>query len=338
MTNRRSTRMPKGSEIVSIEGDLVHFNVTIPPDDSGYFGRECPSCERIFRMHVQDFRALPEDQQLTCPYCTAADVHSKFYTKQQVERVRGAAQAYAIQMIDDTVSDAFRNMARSVNSQRGMIRMELKPSGRMAPRSLPQITEEAPIRERTCRRCANRYAVFGEHIACPVCGPYEPKTVATDAFEALEGTLAALEDVPLEVANTLRESGAFERTAAGLLGSVVGALETFLKSTFLVKISGGEAIVKGQGNVFQRLDDTADLYRVHLKIDLPALLETGWDELRRLYALRHLTTHNNGVVDARHVRRFPDDGYIIGQHLHVTLQDVRRALALGQRLVDAIRS
>lgn len=47
MTDRRNARMPNGSEIVRIEGDMVHFNITIPPDDSGYFGRECPSCERI---------------------------------------------------------------------------------------------------------------------------------------------------------------------------------------------------------------------------------------------------------------------------------------------------
>ena len=258
--------MPDGVEIVSIEGDIVRMHISMPSDDAGYFGRECPACERLFRMHIEDYKALPDDQQLTCPYCAAVDEPSKFFTKQQIERARAAAGAYAMRIADDILGSSLRRMAQSVNSQRGMIRMEVASSGFKGPRALPAITEEAPIRERTCARCANRYAVFGEHIACPVCGKLPPQSIALDALDAQEAALGVFDGLPADIADTLRESGALERTAAGAVGSVVALVETFLKDTFLRRVSNGAALVAGRGNVFQRLDDSAALYRDQLGI------------------------------------------------------------------------
>jgi hypothetical protein len=61
--------MPDRPEIVSENGSTVTMRVTLPSDDAGHFGRQCPSCKRIFRMHAEDYQAPPEDPRLTCPYC-----------------------------------------------------------------------------------------------------------------------------------------------------------------------------------------------------------------------------------------------------------------------------
>ena len=92
-------------------------------------------------------------------------------------------------------------MTRRVNSRGGAVRMTYSgsSSARRAPRPLQRIVEEAPIRERTCDRCGDRYAVFGEHVACPVCGPHLPKAVATDAFDAQEAVLSVVGHVPTDV-------------------------------------------------------------------------------------------------------------------------------------------
>lgn len=336
MTNRLHYRMPDGAEIVSVEDDIVRMHISMPSDDAGYFGRECPACERLFRMQVEDYKALADDQQLTCPYCAAVDEPSKFFTKQQIERARAAAGAYAMQMADDILGSAFRRMAQSINSQRGMIRMEVGSSGIRGPQVLPAITEEAPIHERTCARCSNRYAVFGEHIACPVCGKLPPQSIALDALDAQEAALSVFDGLPGDLADTLRESGALDRTAVGALGSVVSIVEAFLKDTVLSQVSNGAALIAGKGNVFQRLSDSAALYQDRLGIDLPAILGAGWERLLLLYGLRNLVTHNNGVVDAKHVARFPSAGHIVGHRVHVGLSDAREAITLARTLVTGI--
>jgi hypothetical protein len=185
--------MPDGAEIVSENGSTVTMRVTLPSDDAGHFGRQCPSCKRIFRMHVEDYEALPDDLRLTCPYCCAEEDHGEFMTGQQQERAMAAVGEHAQQLVAGMLDEAFSGMARRVNSRHGAVRMRYSgPSSRSVwPRPLPPIIEEAPIRERRCAKCGNRYAVFGEHVACPVCGPLPPRIVAEDAVEAQQTALAA---------------------------------------------------------------------------------------------------------------------------------------------------
>ena len=135
-----------------------------------------------------------------------------------------AAGEYAQQLVAGKLDEMFSDLSRKVNSRRGAIRIEYSggSSRSVRPRALPAIVEEAPIRERTCDQCHNRYAVFGEHVACPVCGPLPPKVVALDAFDAQDAALAVFGNLPANVLGQLREAGALERTAAGTLGSVQG--------------------------------------------------------------------------------------------------------------------
>jgi hypothetical protein len=199
-------RMPDGAEIVSEACSTVTMHVTLPADDAGYLGRQCPSCRRIFRMHVADYHALPDEQRLTCPYCCAEEIHGEFMTDQQKNRTMAAAGEYAQQLAAGELDEMFSDLARRVNSRRGAVRIEYSGSSKrpVQPRPLPLIVEEAPIRERTCDRCGIRYAVFGDHVACPVCGPHPPRTVATDAFDAQESVLFVVDHVPAEVLDQLR--------------------------------------------------------------------------------------------------------------------------------------
>lgn len=329
-------RMPDGAEIVSERGGTVTMRVSVPADDTGHFGRQCPTCERIFRMHVTDYNALPDDIRLTCPYCCLEEDPSKFMTQQQLGRMRAAAGAYAQQLVTGKLDDIFSGMARSTNARGGAIRVSYSRRSRpVSPQPLPAITEEAPIRERTCAGCGNRYAVFGEHVACPACGPLPPNVVAQDALDAQESLLAVFDHIPAQVLGQLREAGSVERTAASTLGAVVSILETYMKRTFLNRAPGGDSLIANKGNIFQRLDETAQLFRDHCAIDLPVLLGTGaWNQLRLLYGIRHLLTHANGVVDARHLTRFPDHGVVVGQRVGLSLADAREALKLARNLVN----
>jgi hypothetical protein len=116
-------RMPDGAQIVSELGSTVTMRITMPADDAGHFGRQCPSCKRMFRMHAEDCKALPDDLQLTCPYCCLRDGHSEFMPDQQMQRTLAAAGEYAQQLVAGKLDEIFGGMTQSVNARGGAIRM-----------------------------------------------------------------------------------------------------------------------------------------------------------------------------------------------------------------------
>ena len=96
-------------------------------------------------------------------------------------------------------------------------------------------------------------------------------------------------------------------------------------------------MIAGKGNVFQRLDDASELYCEHLSIDFPAALGTSdWDRLCALYGVRHLHTHTNGVVDAKHVAQFPNS--VIGKRMGVVSADAREAIKFAQKVISVVPS
>jgi hypothetical protein len=334
-------RLPDGVEVESEHGSTVTFRVTVPSDDVGHIGRQCPSCRGLFRMHADDYVVLPEDLSLTCPYCRFSADHGEFITAQQLGRAQAAVGNWAQQMAADKIGKALDNMVRTVNrssSSGGMFRMTASrsPSRPFLPSPLPTITEPAPIRERQCQACSNRYAVFGQHIACPVCGPLPPKVVAEDALAAQSAILDALGRLPAGALDQLRELGSIEQTASSALGAVVSALETYLKATFYDRVTGAESLTAGRGNIFQRLDDTNELYQDNLGVNLAGALGADWGRLRVLYGIRHLLTHNNGVVGDRHLKRFPDFPVALGHRVTVSPADARDAIRIGHQLLAAM--
>jgi DNA-directed RNA polymerase subunit RPC12/RpoP len=74
--------------------------VSIPADDEGFIGRRCPDCGRFFKMKAEQWKALPDDTVVTCPYCGHRPQDtSDFMTPQQNQRVQAAAEALAEQYL-----------------------------------------------------------------------------------------------------------------------------------------------------------------------------------------------------------------------------------------------
>lgn len=306
------------------ESGNARFNVSIPLDEHGYFGRECPGCYQIFRIHGEDYDALPDDLVLTCPYCGHQEEHSEFMTSQQRDRVMRVAQDAAMQLVSEMLDKSFGRMAQSTRSNRFVkVSYRSKP---FYPQPLPGINEERLIRERTCTACGVRYAVFGEHRFCPVSGALDAAEVAQDALAAELAKLDALNDVPAEQRVILREQGVFDRIAVDTLGRVVGIVEALASAEFARRVHDAATLVKGRGNVFQRLDDFADLFAEHLGIDPRDSSEIAWVALKRLWAARHAHVHADGLVDAKYLRAVPTSPLRLGQRVVVSERDARIAI------------
>jgi hypothetical protein len=105
-------RLPDGVEYVGAEGENIVMRVEIPLDADGFFGRQCPSCEQVFRVAHDDYEALPDDLRLWCVYCGHSDDHSEFLTTQQQERIMRPAADVAMQMVGQMLDKSFGGLAR----------------------------------------------------------------------------------------------------------------------------------------------------------------------------------------------------------------------------------
>lgn len=313
-------------------GNLI-LSVTIPTDADGYLGRECPGCAQVFRVHGYDFEALAVDAALLCPYCGHRADADEYLTKQQWALAEQAAYNAAGQQVTSMLQKSARSLRHSCRGSGLSISIDVR---RFKPVPLPGIHEEQLIRERACGACAFRYSVFSMHGFCPRCGPLPAADVATDALAAQTTKLNVIAALPSEERRPLREQGVLEGIHVETLGQTVSIVETLARTTFRARVPDADDVLKGKGNVFQRLDDLASLFRDHLALDVRDTHGLDWVSLSRLWETRHAYTHAGGRVDARFLRRVPDSRLKEGQRIVVTEADAHTALHHAGLLCSAI--
>ena len=327
-------RFPSGVRLLGETGNQVRMSVTMPTDEEGFFGRACPSCRKHFRIWSDDYEALPDDQMLWCVYCGHRADGSDFTTPQQMARLKRAATDYAEQLVAKSLDKALRGMARRSRGSLVEISYHTKP---FRPKPLPGIREERLIRERACPGCGVRYAVFGEHRFCPICGQLPALVIALDSLAAEATRLDALADSPSETHAELRESGVLDRTYVDTIGNAVGIVETLAKRLFEDRVPDAQQIVRQRrGSVFQRLNDLAELFNEYLGIDLPNSLGRAWTELQESWAARHVFTHCDGIVDSKYLADVPNSPLRQGQRLIVTERMARKVIHDAEALCRSL--
>ena len=178
--------------------------------------------------------------------------------------------------------------------------------------------------------------MFAEHRYCPVCGQLPALATALDSLSAEAKRLDALADSPQELHAELRESGVLERTYVDTIENAVGIVETLAERAFKDHVAEADQILRGRGQVFQRLNDVADLYGTYRGIDLPASLGAAWPALQRFWAVRHVFTHCDGIVDSKYLEAVPDSPLRLGQRLTVTGAMARDVLRDAELLCSAL--
>jgi hypothetical protein len=330
---KHSFRLPDGVDYVGNKGDNILMRVEIPLDEEGFFGRQCPSCEQVFRIAHDDYEALPDDLRLWCVYCGHNDDHNEFLTTQQKERILRPATDIAMQLVGQMFDKSFGGLARRTRGS--MISFSYR-STPYYPEPLPDIDEERLVRERSCSSCSLRYAVFGEHRFCPVCGPLAPGVVAVDAIAAETARLDVLATLPAQSVAALREQGVFDRIYVDTIENLVSIVESLASSTFNTTVPGAPALLKGKGNVFQRLNDMAGLFQTYVGSDLRGTVGAPlWSLLESTWAARHVFGHRDGIVDDRYLANVPTATVSAGQRLVLSETSVRQAI---DATIDATRT
>jgi hypothetical protein len=328
--------------------DGFEARLSLPVDDDGFFGRECPGCQRFFKMRADEYGALPDGIALHCSYCGHRADHGDFMTADQRHRSEAGLQALTEQFVHDQVhemlSGIFGSGARSPRRPSSGSFVEITTSYTPSPPppvpGLPTYVEEQVRRTIACPSCSNHYAVYGASAFCPVCGPRPAAATVLESIDAARTALAVEDRVSEDVREQLRVDGVLDRFAADAVESSVTAFEVFAREQFERRVPTHATVLKGKGNVFQRLDDTDALFAAHAGFALTSvMLADLWDRLRIAFAQRHVLIHLHGLVDQRYLNQVPGSTLTVGQRLVVRRAEAGRTLddlTAAIKAIDAV--
>ena len=88
----------------------IRFPIDIPLDDNGYLDRTCPhsECRENFKVLFDDWRDKVPDAAAFCPKCGAKDDPKQFNTESQNKFIQEVANAYAVEILNQAMSQAAR--------------------------------------------------------------------------------------------------------------------------------------------------------------------------------------------------------------------------------------
>jgi len=160
------------------------YDMRIPmvlPLNEGFLRRECPHCERQFKVRVQQPDDVLEEHELTeleltnfCPLCHEPAPANTWWTKEQIE--------YQNQVTTAAVSDELHGMLTrtfaGLNQPRGPFRVEIERNEVEEPKSLDEphdmIRVDPPCHQETPLKIP---VTWGRDVACFECGIRYPVDV-----------------------------------------------------------------------------------------------------------------------------------------------------------------
>lgn len=311
-----SFRVPDGMTPPTRSGSNLTTNLSLPIDEDGFFGRECPSpdCLAYFKLALDEYGLVRERHWLTCPVRGTTESDEHFLTKDQVKRVHAAQ----VEIARGAVNDILRDMGRRGPTRSRAVTIKWNVPAPYEPKPLPTYVERQTIRTFTCPNGNHRAVVYDLLAFCPYCGPDDtpPRAVFDDTMAAMERLLRVVTDQPAEARAELEAAG----------GS------TLLAERAPHIRAGKQA---PSGNPWQNVDRLAKQWSADFGSDpISGISSAEQRTLRLAFARRHILEHNGGVADAKYVAETGDGP--AGRRVRITAAFVTDTFVVAVRLADAL--
>jgi hypothetical protein len=307
-------------------GDRI--NVTIPRDNQGYLGRECPDKACLGYFKVRPGTGLSgTDLPCHCPYCGHLGSHDTFWTPEQIEYARSIALGKIV--------DAFRQDLKQLEFEHkpqgpfGIgISMKLKPG---APVLVKRYREKQLETYISCSECSLDYAVYGVFAFCPDCGIH-------NSLQILDRNLTLIQK-QVALAAGLEDHELSRHLIEDALENCVSSFDGFGREA--CRVSARRAGVAKASYSFQNLERANDQLRKHFGVDFAAAVDSSfWQSAVLGFMRRHLIAHRAGVVDQQYLDETDDPAARIGRRIHIDAEEVHRlseaVQELGKSLVKVL--
>lgn len=272
--------------------------------EGGFIGRACGAaeCGRFFKVHKDDLKV-----EMHCPYCGLLFNKNELLTADQAAYVRRVVDREVTPVIRAEVQALFRSAFKGPNWT-----FTPGPPQPIPPAPEPPI-DPSTDSELQCPDCSVRFQVDGIFGYCPGC--------RSENLLLYDANLAIIR-------RELSNAGDSERKLRHAYADLVSTFEIFCRK---------EARRRGLPLArWQNLEAAREAFiRARHSDILATLTATENLDLRRAFQKRHVSEHNDGIIDDRYINAVPEDAHLLGQR--ATLQPAElEAAAMALRKVIAV--
>jgi len=299
----------------------VKIPISLKTDDKGLFGRECPKCERYFKMKV--LRDL-DASECICPYCECKDLHNRFFTQDQIEYMKSYA---AREVMGPAFTELERTMRRLEQSTKGgFIQIKVSTSGMDFPlRYYKERDLETPV---MCDSCGLEFAIYGVFASCPECGRLNALMIIRKSIEVARKKLIVFDQQ--DAAEVDVKNGVL----ADVLSDAVSSFDAFGK---VLRLRHPGVFPEQPRNLFQNLSALSGSLESGLGSSLKAMVgDEQYDVMARWFQVRHLYEHNMGVVDKDFVKKVMGSGHLLGKKHPLERNEIEKVLGIVQEAAEKI--
>ena len=303
--------------------DDITMTITLPTDDEGMLGRECPECRQYFKVKP---RTGLDSPTCNCPYCEHTDDAGEFLTQAQLEYGTSLA---AREVLGPSLKELEQRLrALEGASQRSLIQIEITGTGLDIP--LAHYSEEELETTVACESCGLVFAIYGVFASCPDCSRPITMSMFSTALKVARKRLGILGKIPAQQTD-LR--------GALLADTLCGGVATFDSLGKRLRGEFPAVFPTTPRNLFQNLDALSQALRGSLSVELSELIgEDGYSKVYYMFQLRHIWIHNFGQADEGFVRKTNSDRNLIGTTIVPSAHEVEEFLTLVETLGLRLRN
>lgn len=271
------------------------YSVDIKKDEEGYLGRECPECEKYFK--IKPGTGIPDFSDCYCPYCQHLGPQDHFWTKQQIE--------YARSFVINKVSGDLLKMAKKLErkpKRNQFLSIGITVKGK--PTAITHYSEKELEEKIECNNCSLQYTIYGAFGFCPDCAGHNSQQIADANFDLVIKILDLAKDASADIKAKLIENG---------LEDCISAFDGFARERCC--------------NKYPKLS-FQNIYAAEQKLAVSGIniaegLDKGqWGFVVKQFQKRHLLAHKMGVVDEEYIKKTSEHPGLLGKKIAITENDV----------------
>lgn len=274
----------------------MNLSISIEPDEDGYTGRECPVCEKYFKIKFGT--GLPGDPGAYCPYCNHHGPHKEFWTKEQIEYAR----SLALNKISGDLLKSLKKLERKSNKN-SFISIGITVKGNPTP--IAYYTEKELEEQLKCDKCTLEYSIFGAFGYCPDCGTHNSKQILSANFDLTLKILTLASNAEKDIKSKLIENA---------LEDCISAFDGYARE---------QCANLSQKISFQNIRAAQIKLLSEYSIDISGGLNNEqWTFIINQFQKRHLLAHKFGVIDEEFIKKTNGDIATLGRKISITESDV----------------
>lgn len=298
------------------------FRISIPTDDKGMIGRECPKtdCEGYFKIQPGT-GLVGGNLPCHCPYCGHTAEVNDFLTKAQADYLKSAL----MHQVTDAMLKDFKALEFNHKSHGGFgVDVSLRVTGMPTP--IRFFGEQQLETEVVCDHCALRYSICVVFGFCPDCAIHNSLQILDKNFQLIAKMLTLAESQDSSLAESLVQNA---------LEDCVSAFDAFGRETCRVFASKATDPARAGEIRFQNIDGARDRVQQQFGVDFSAGSDAAdWAQVRRAFEKRHLLAHKLGVVDEDYLQATGDSPSLLRRKVSIAGTEVA-ALAVSLRFIGS---